>query len=452
MTANQPVSVIRTDKVESKSGWSASAPVADIVDSDLDASVQDKPRSIGGIGLATTKKAAYPSLTSNWGLNMIKTAAIAVAFALAIPASLSAQQSPAPDYSVPESWLCRPDRIDACATDQSVTVVEADGSMSVEPLVPDTDRPFDCFYVYPTVSRDLTGNSDMVAGQEELRVAHVQAARFRQHCRVFAPLYRQMTLTALRSSRAGEPFAGDRALAYSDVERAWQSYLANDNDGRGVVLVGHSQGSGMIRRLLNEMTDPAERSLIISAMPIGSTISRSDSDPAEGDFPWMPICTSADESGCLVAYSSFRDTVPPPANSRYGRAGRAGEHVVCVNPAALLGDGGIANSIFSTSSTWSSSQEIEAWVAGKPIPTTQFVSVPGLISTRCVSRGDFTYLEVSVNADADDPRTDDIAGDVVRDGSRVDSWGLHLVDMAVVMGDLVALTERQYLAWKAARD
>jgi len=383
---------------------------------------------------------------------MVKFAATAVAFALVIPATTSALEASAPDYSNPDSWLCRPDRIDACATDQSITVIEADGSMSVQPLVPDTDRPFDCFYVYPTVSRNPTGNSDVVAGQEELRAAHAQAARFRQHCRVFAPLYRQVTLTALNSARAGGSVLGDFALAFSDVEQAWRSYLASDNDGRGVVLIGHSQGSGRLRRLLNEMNDPVERSLIISAMPIGSTIVRSNSDQAAGDFPWMPICTSADESGCLVAYSSFRDTVPPPANSRYGRARATGEHVVCVNPDALLGDSGTANSIFSTSPTWSSSQGIEAWVVGQSLPTTQFVSVPGLISTRCVSRGHLAYLEVSVNANADDPRTDDIGGDVVRSGNRNDAWGLHLVDIPVVMGDLVALTERQYAAWKAARD
>jgi hypothetical protein len=386
------------------------------------------------------------------GFNMIKLAALAAAFACVIPATTLAQDTSAPDYSDPDTWLCRPDRIDACATDQSVTVIEADGSMAVSPLVPDTDRPFDCFYVYPTVSTEPTGNSDMVAGQEEVSVAHAQAARFRQHCRVFAPLYRQQTLNGRRSSRNGEPSPGGEAMAYSDVERAWYSYLASDNDGRGVVLIGHSQGGRMLSLLLSAMDDPAERSLIISAMPIGATITRSVSDPAAGDFPWMPSCTSADESGCLVSYSTYRDMLPPPENGRFGRAENAEEHAVCVNPAALMGNGETANAIFTTKRVFPWSQEIDAWVAGEPFPTTQFVAVPGLISADCVTRGDFNYLEISVNADPDDPRTDDISGEVSASGSPVASWGLHLVDMPVVMGDLVALTKRQYLAWKAARD
>lgn len=383
---------------------------------------------------------------------MTRFAAMIAAVALALPASLAAQDAPTPDYSEPDTWLCRPDRIDACATDQSVTVVEADGSMRVEPLVPDADRPFDCFYVYPTVSLDPTANSDMIAGQEELRVAHAQAARFRQHCRVFAPLYRQVTLTALRSLMAGGEMTADRALAYTDVKRAWQSYLSNDNDGRGVVLVGHSQGSGMLRQLLDEMSDPAERSLIISAMPIGTNISRSDTDPEAGDFAWMPTCQSADQAGCLVAYVTFRDSVPPPANSRFGRVETAGEQAVCVNPAALLGEDQTADAIFSTAGVGTSSQQMEHWVEGEPLPTTMFTSAPGLVSTRCVARGDFRYLEVSVNADPADPRADDIVGDVVVAGNRLDDWGLHLVDMPVAMGDLVALTKRQYRAWAAARD
>lgn len=383
---------------------------------------------------------------------MIKMVAVAAAFALAIPASLSAQETSAPDYSDPNSWLCRPDQIDACATEQSVTVVAPDGSTSVEPLVPDTDRPFDCFYVYPTVSMDPTSNSDMKAGQEEFRVANGQAARFRKHCRLFVPLYRQVTVTELRRSRAGEPFTADRAMVYSDVERAWRSYLANDNDGRGVLLIGHSQGSSVLRQLLNEMTDPVERSLIISAMLIGSNMARSDTDPAAGDFPWMPLCTNADQAGCLVSYVTFRDTVPPPPDSGFGRSRKAGERMVCVNPAALLGDGASANSIFSTSYIWPWSKQVDAWVAGKPNPTTPFVSAPGLVTTRCVSRGDWTYLEVSVNADPQDPRADDIGGDMFVAGTLNATWGLHLVDMSVAMGDLVALTPRQYAAWKAARD
>lgn len=103
---------------------------------------------------------------------------MAAALLVFTAAPASADETSAPDYSQDAAWLCKPERIDACASDQSLTVVDAKGAMRAEALVPDADRPFDCFYVYPTVSNDPGGNSDMSANAEELRVAHAQAARF----------------------------------------------------------------------------------------------------------------------------------------------------------------------------------------------------------------------------------------------------------------------------------
>ena len=262
-----------------------------------------------------------------------------------------------------------------------------------------------------------------------------------QHCRVFAPLYRQITLTALRSLMAGgKGPVPDRAMAFGDVRAAWQHYLANDNGGRGVVLIGHSQGSGMLSQLLKTMDDPAERAKIVSALLIGTNVERATGDPAAGDFAWMPACASADQAGCVVSYVTFRDTVPPPAASRFGRTQAADRRVLCVNPAALLGKGSAAQAIFSTGGVGASSRPMAEWVAGKPLPTTNFVAVPGLIEARCVSEGGASYLAVTVKGDPADPRADSIVGDVYAGDVRLDDWGLHLIDMPVVMGDLVALT------------
>ena len=127
----------------------------------------------------------------------------------------------APDYANDESWLCRPGRQDACSENQDVTVVAADGSTSIERFKRAKTPSYDCFYVYPTVSLDSTPNSDMAIGPEERRVAHAQVARFASQCRVFAPMYRQVTLTALRSAMMGQPLAADRAMTLSDVKAAW---------------------------------------------------------------------------------------------------------------------------------------------------------------------------------------------------------------------------------------
>jgi len=55
---------------------------------------------------------------------------------------------------------------------------------------------------------------------------------------------------------------------------------------------------------------------------------------------------------------------------------------------------------------------------------------------------------VTVNADASDQRTNEIAGDVMNaDGSVNAGWGLHLIDVNVAMGDLLALARKQVRAY-----
>src|SRR5687767_5813746 len=99
-------------------------------------------------------------------------------FALVLAAPQAAAQQPKNDYADPLSWLCKPGREDACAIDLTTTVVAGNGTTTVEKWTANPKAEIDCFYVYPTVSLDPGGNSDMTAGVEERRVVQVQAARF----------------------------------------------------------------------------------------------------------------------------------------------------------------------------------------------------------------------------------------------------------------------------------
>ena len=76
-----------------------------------------------------------------------------------------------------------------------------------------------------------------------------------------------------------------------------------------------------------------------------------------------------------------------------------------------------------------------------PELTTPFFSVPGAFSGSCVDRGGYQYLEVTMNADAGDPRTDEFGGDIILPG-----WGLHLLDISLVSEDIHALIESQAAA------
>jgi len=232
------------------------------------------------------------------------------------PATAEAPAAPAAqpnDYSKPEYWLCRGGAKDAaCAADLDTTIVAPSGKFTKEKFKAAKDAPIDCFYVYPTVSLDQSGNSDMIAGPEERNVVAQQFARFSSVCRVYAPLYRQVTLTALRSIISGKPMPVDRQLAYNDVLDAWNFYLKNGNAGRGVVLIGHSQGSGVLTQLIkNEIDGKRVQDKLVSALLLGTNL------PVEkgkdtGAFQNIPLCKSASQYGCAVAYASFRDTVPPP--------------------------------------------------------------------------------------------------------------------------------------------
>ena len=357
------------------------------------------------------------------------------------------------DYSDGKTWLCRPGRQDACAVDLTTTVVAADGKLTVEKFTANPKAQIDCFYVYPTVSNDQTPNSDMNAGPEENSVIRSQFARFGSECRVFAPLYRQVTLTALRAGIAGRPMTVDRALGYNDVVDAWKYYLDHDNQGRGVVLIGHSQGSGVLTQLIrNEIDGKPIQARLISALLLGASVSVPKGKDVGGAFKQIPVCRSASQTGCVIAYASFRVTVPPPANSRFGRVRDEGMTAVCANPAALGGGSGALHSYLSSAGRGNgSSAEPRSWVTpAKPI-TTPFVSVPGLLTAECVSNDKGSYLAVTVHSNAADPRTDDIVGDVMRDGQIQADWGLHLIDVNLAMGNLVDIVRQQSKAYLSAK-
>jgi hypothetical protein len=357
------------------------------------------------------------------------------------------------DYGDKSNWLCWPGRADACASDLTTTVVKADGSTSTESFKADPDAPIDCFYVYPTVSRDNAAVSDMVVKPEERNVVIQQAARLRAKCRLYAPMYRQFTLAALRAFMTHQPVPGPapprQSISFDDVHDAWDYYLAHENHGRGVVLVGHSQGSGMLTELVAEQIDgkPAQArlvSVILMGIPLAV--------PIGGDvaFKSVPLCHSASQLGCVIAYSSFRDTSPPPDNARFGRPrdNAAGMEAVCVNPANLGGGAGEAKAYFGAAIAVETPLPPFPWLKGKTI-TTPFVSLPGLITTSCVHTGPFHYVAVHLNADPASPRTSDIPGDIVVGGVILKDWGLHLIDANLFMGNLVDIVGEEAKTWQA---
>ena len=98
----------------------------------------------------------------------------------------------------PTVWVCRPGMAtNPCSGGLDATVVQPDGTSSVEPFTPAKDPKIDCFYVYPTVSQAKSVASPLAPEPASIATARAQVARFQSVCRLFAPAYRQITLYGL---------------------------------------------------------------------------------------------------------------------------------------------------------------------------------------------------------------------------------------------------------------
>jgi hypothetical protein len=373
------------------------------------------------------------------------------------PRSAQAAAPPSPplvfDPADDAAWLCRPGRDDACAADRTTTLLPARGRPVVVRHRPAEAPKVDCFYVYPTVSLDPTGNSDLTPGPEERNAAAQQFARFSGLCRPFAPVHRQLTLAALRGFFAGAPIPADVNLPYEDVRAAWRHYLANDNGGRGVILIGHSQGAGVLKRLIAEEIDGKPVHLqVIAAYLAGHAIAVPDGRDVGGDFQSMPLCRSAREAGCVVTWASFREEVGRPATSLFGVVnGRPGLVAACVNPAALAGGAAPLRPEWAVNAHASGAIAPAVWPEGASPPATPFMAPQGLLTGRCVRVGEASYLAVTTKTTPAPGQPADLGGDLLAFGAKLPAWGLHMVDMHLVMGDLVALADAQSKAWLKTR-
>ena len=355
-----------------------------------------------------------------------------------------ALQAAAPvDYADAANWLCLPGRADPCSAALPTTTLNPGGYGAVAKAEPAKAPKIDCFYVYPTISGDRTPNSDLVPDAGETGAATAQFARFAGVCRTFAPMYRQATLAALRASMTGKP-QGDLDLAYGDVKAAWTQFLAARNEGRPFVLVGHSQGSFLLQRLIREEIEgkPAAKRMLSAIIP-GFNVEVPEGRLTGGTFRTTPLCTNVGETGCIITYVSFPAAATPPAVGLFGRSMKPGMTVACTNPAKLGAKNAPLESYwFAGKSVINGSGPPTAW-SKTGDPATPFVRTEGLVSAQCRQDGAAGWLAVTVNADPADARTDTVPGAVYAGGQPLAAWGLHLADINLAQGDLIALVRAQ---------
>ena len=358
----------------------------------------------------------------------------------------TAEAVTAVDYADIDNWLCHPNNeLDVCDHDLSATIVNADGSLEVEPWIGNSDPAIDCFYIYPTTSLDEDTFSDLNPGRhEEIITVFTQFARFQSVCRAFAPVYRQITIPALLTN-AGN-LADNEQLNYIDTVDSFRHYLENHNNGRGFALVGHSQGTSLLMELIrNEIDGQPIQEQLVSAILVGNSVVVPKGEVVGGSFREVPLCESAEQIGCVISYATYRDNLPPGGEGLFlfGRAPDDESEVACFNPANPGGEGELDAYLSNIGEIFQAVAPMPVWSSTAPEINTPFVKAPGLLSARCVNDGAFHYLAVSIAADPSDARTDDIRGDVLINGEINTPWGLHLIDMTLAMGNLVDIVGRQ---------
>ena len=200
---------------------------------------------------------------------------------------------PFPDYAKREAWVVWPGH--ASAADDIPAGLK--GEIPSKPKA-------DVFFIHPTTFLTNTAwnakydEGDFAKTQLEQDVLRYQTSVFNGCCRIYAPRYRQATLSAFLNPGDDANKAFD--LAYSDVLRAFDTYVANQNRGRPFVLASHSQGSLHATRLIQEriINDAKLRKRLVAAYVVGASL------PSDPKFTGLPVCTQAKQTGCLVDWNS----------------------------------------------------------------------------------------------------------------------------------------------------
>ena len=167
------------------------------------------------------------------------------------------------------------------------------------------DSIVDVFFLHPTTltdKADLRWNAEIDDAEINLKTDYssmlYQASVFNEHCRVFAPRYRQAHIKSffIPDSVAAPYFE----IAYDDIKTAFINYLSNFNNGRPVIIASHSQGTKHAARLLREFFEnkPLQKQLVCAyliGMPVPVTY-----------FTAIPPCADSLSTNCFVSWRTFK--------------------------------------------------------------------------------------------------------------------------------------------------
>jgi hypothetical protein len=363
------------------------------------------------------------------------------------PTSTTPTTTTAPGAASSVVWLCRPGAA-ANPCDYSLTATSMHANGSLHPVaMPSSAQAskFDCFYVYPTISTASTTNTPAVVTKAELVVAVEQAAPLSQVCKVWAPSYRSQTDDSIAKGLAGDEslLRSTFTVAYDSVLADWNSFIAHDDNGLPIILIGDSQGSAILIHLISAELDhqPAVLARLLVAIVVGGNLQVPSGKTVGATFTKVPLCTSSSETRCAIAFSSYPSE--PPPDSLFGRPGqgvslqsgqtsKAGEQIACVDPAAIAGGTGTLDPYFLTATQ----PHVKASVK------TAWVNYPELYSAKCEQGGGASWLEVTSIARAGDTRP-------VVDEDLGPAWGYHTSEYGLALGNVLSDIAGEETAWES---
>jgi hypothetical protein len=212
-----------------------------------------------------------------------------------------------PDYSSLDYWAAHPWKQDTSDSIPQPLKYEARDSIA------------DVFFLYPTT---YTAKKNAVTDNAAIDDAYInaktdyssilyQASVFNQHCRIFSPRYRQAHIrTFFETADRAEPVFD---TAYADIRKAFQFYLDNYNQGRPIIIAGHSQGAKMAERLLKEFFDGTRlQKQLVAAYIIGWPVS-------DTLFTSIKICSDSLQTGCACSWRTLRKNYLPPFLKKEGQ-------------------------------------------------------------------------------------------------------------------------------------
>lgn len=209
-------------------------------------------------------------------------------------------------------------------------------------------KTVDVFYAYPTIYLDAEPPSMDISNtknrQDVIDKMNEQMGLYSPYANIFVPYYQQMYHDGFNELPADEA-AALLNVAYEDIEEAFIYYMENLNNGRYFILMGHSQGAGILVDLLRKkFEDTYYSEKMLAAYTTGVSIMPIDTV----DYPWIKIAQSSTDIGVVITYNTLA--------SGYYKSSSFQTDALCVNPLLWTTDTTYAPQSKNLGAVWTDSE------------------------------------------------------------------------------------------------